>query len=89
MMGEVFGKGKTLSVTKKYKRPDGNDFPPKTKEDIEDGQKLFSMGVVTGARNPISHEEIGDLRESGLFSEEDCLDALSLLSHLFRRLEDA
>ena len=89
MMGEVFGKGKTLSVTKKYKRPDGDDFPHKTKEDIEDGQKFFSMGVVTGARNPISHEEIGDLRESGLFSEEDCLDALSLLSHLFRRLDDA
>ena len=89
MMGEVFGKEKTLSVTKKYKRPNRDDFPRKTKEDIEEGQKLLSMGVVTGGRNPISHEEIADLRESGLFSEEDCLDALSLLSHLFRRLDDA
>ena len=89
MMEQVFGKGKTLSVTKKYKKPNGEDFSSRTKKNIEEGQKLLSMGVVTGGRNPISHEEIADLRESGLFSEEDCLDALSLLSHLFRRLDDA
>jgi hypothetical protein len=47
------------------------------------------MGIVTGGRNPVSHEEITDLKTSGLFSEIDCLDALSLLSHLYRRLEDA
>ena len=57
--------------------------------DIEEGQKLLSMGIMTGARNPVAHEEIAELRDSGLFSEKDCLDALSLLSHLFRRLDDA
>ncbi len=89
MMGEVFGKNKQkLSVTKKYKKPDSSDFQAKTTDDIEDGQKFLSMGIVSGCRNPVSHEEIQDLRVSGLFSDKDCLDALSLLSHLYRRLED-
>ena len=30
-----------------------------------------------------------ELKETGLFTENDCLDILSLLSHLFRRLDDA
>jgi len=90
MMGEVFGKNKQrLSVTKKYKKPDGSNFQATTTEDIEEGQKFLSMGIVSGCRNPVSHEEIQDLRVSGLFTEKDCLDALSLLSHLYRRLENA
>ena len=88
MMGEVFGKDSVLSVTKDYTKPDGNDFSQQTVENIEEGQKFLSMGVVKGARNPVSHEEVNDLKDSGLFSEKDCLDALSLLSHLFRRLDD-
>ncbi len=47
------------------------------------------MGIVAGGRNPVSHEEIKDLRDSDLFSEKDCLDGLSLLSHLMKRLENA
>ena len=89
MMQEVFGKGKALSVTKKYKKPNGDDFSSQTKKNIENGQKFLSKGIVTGGRNPISHELVRDLRVSGLFSEEDCLDALSLLSHLFRRLDNS
>ena len=89
LMGEVFGKNKRLSVTKKYKKPDNTEFSDNTKENIEEGQKFLSMGIVKGGRNPISHEEIKDLRDSNLFSEKDCLDALSLLSHLFKRLDDA
>lgn len=90
MMGEVFGKsGNKLVVSKKYHKPDGSDFQASTQENIEEGQKFLSMGVVSGGRNPVSHEEIADLRDSGLFTEKDCLDALSLLSHLFRRLEDS
>ena len=44
---------------------------------------------MIGARNHIAHEEISELHDSGLFIEKDCLDILSLLSHLFRRLDDA
>lgn len=89
MMGEVFGDSKRFTVTKKYKKPDGGDFSPSTITTIEEGQKYLSMGIVSGARNPLSHSEIKDLRGSNLFNEFDCLDALSLLSHLFRRLDDA
>ena len=89
MMGEVYGHQKTLSVTKKYKKPDGSDFPSDTVKSIEDGQKYLSIGIVAGGRNPISHEEIRDLRVSDLFSEKDCLDGLSLLSHLMKRLENS
>jgi uncharacterized protein (TIGR02391 family) len=89
MMGEVYGYQKTLSVTKKYKKPDGTNFPLDTLKSIEDGQKYLSMGIVAGGRNPISHEEIKDLRDSDLFSEKDCLDGLSLLSHLMKRLENS
>ena len=89
MMGEVYGHQKTLSVTKKYKKPDGSDFPQDTLKSIEDGQKYLSMGIVAGGRNPISHEEIKDLRDSYLFTEKDCLDGLSLLSHLMKRLENS
>ncbi|MDR0659497.1 MAG: TIGR02391 family protein [Prevotellaceae bacterium] len=90
LMGKVYGKetSKVLKVAKKYKKTDGNDFNTSTIENIEEGQKLLSMGIMTGARNPVAHEEIAELRDSGLFSEKDCLDALSLLSHLFRRLDD-
>jgi len=73
----------------RYKKPDGSDFAPLTLENIEDGQKYMSMGIVAGGRNPVAHEEVVHLRDSGLFTEKDCLDGLSLLSHLLRRLDDA
>ena len=46
-----------------------------------DGERL--------CRNPLAHEEIKDLKNSSLFTEKDCLDALGLLSHLQRRLEES
>ncbi len=90
LMGAVFGKNNAkLSVTSKYKRIDGSDFSDSTKENIEDGQKFMSMGVMAGVRNPLVHEEKKELKTTNLFSEKDCLDILSLISHLFRRLDDA
>lgn len=89
IMGAVFGDGKSLLVANSFLRPDNSRFNVDTYKSIEEGQKLLSMGIVAGARNPISHEEISDLRDSNLFTEKDCLDMLSLLSHLFKRLEDS
>ena len=88
LMNEAFGKGKPLQVAKKYKRPSGDDFNVETIENIEDGQRELSVGIMVGGRNPVAHEEIVDLQSSGLFTEDDCLNFLSLLSHLFRRLDD-
>ena len=88
MMGEVFS-GRKLLVTKNYKKTDGASFSDDTIDNIEAGQHYLSEGTVLGGRNTLSHEEHRELRLSGLFSEKDCLDFLSLLSHLFKRLEDS
>ncbi len=88
LMGEVFSNRK-LSVTKKYKKTDGSSFSPNTVINIEEGQHYLSEGAVVGGRNPLSHEEHFELNTTGLFTEKDCLDFLSLLSHLFKRLEDS
>jgi uncharacterized protein (TIGR02391 family) len=88
MMGEVFSNRK-LSVTKKYKRTNGSDFFPDTIKNIEEGQHYLSEGIVIGGRHPLQHEEHIELSKTGLFSEKDCLDFLSLLSHLFKRLNDS
>lgn len=76
-----------LSVTEGYQKPDGTDFTPLTLSNIRTAQQLFSEGVICGGRHPVAHEEVVDLKDSKLFTEEDCLDVLSLLSHLFWRLE--
>lgn len=90
LMLKVFGKDNAiLTVSSKYKKTGGADFSSSTKENVEDGQKFMSAGLMSGVRNPIAHEEIGELKNSGLFTENDCLDMLSLLSHLYRRLDDA
>jgi uncharacterized protein (TIGR02391 family) len=84
----VFG-GKKLSVTKRFKKTDGSSFDSRTVENIESGQHYLSEGIVVGGRHPVQHEEHVELRKSGLFSDKDCLDFLSLLSHLFKRLQEA
>lgn len=89
IMSEAFGKDKILKVAKNKLRPNGENFSQKTLDNIEEGQKFLSMGIVQGGRNVLSHEECKELQESGLFTEKDCLDMLSLLSHLFRRLDNA
>lgn len=88
MMGEVFSNRK-LSVTKRYKKTNGTNFSPDTVDNIEAGQHYLSEGIVIGGRHPLSHEEHVELSATGLFSEKDCLDFLSLLSHLFKRLNDS
>jgi len=85
----IFGINGILKTVKRYKRPNGQDFKSSTKENIEEGQKFLSMGIVKGARHPVAHEEIEDLRESVMFTEKDCLDVLSIVSHLMKRLDDS
>lgn len=85
-----FGKEKPLRTTAKFKsRPNGQPFSQTTLNNIEEGQLALSRGVVQGGRNIVSHEEHNDLMKSGLFTEKDCLDLLSLLSHLFKRLDES
>ncbi len=78
-----------LSVTDKFKKPDGCDFTDTTISGINEGHRMLAIALWSAFRCPIAHEEVRDLRESGLFTEKDCLDALSILSHLFHRLDEA
>lgn len=80
-------KAPVLSVTQGFKKPDGNDFEELTTTNITEGHRMLAIAMWQAFRDPISHEVVKDLRDSGLYTEEDCLDALSLLSHLFVRLE--
>lgn len=78
-----------LSVVKKYKRPNGTEFEALTLENISRGHGLLAHAMWLAFRNPIHHELSSDLKDSGLYTEQDCLDALGLLSHLFRRLDNS
>ncbi len=90
IVSSSFGSKSPLKTTAKYKaRPNGQPFSPSTLDNIEEGQKFLSMGIVKGGRNIVSHEEHNDLVTSGLFTEKDCLDLLGLLSHLFKRLDES
>ena len=89
LMGKSFGEGEVLKVSKGYLRLNGQPFSEKTTNNIEKAQQRLSLGVVSGGRNVVAHEEAKSLSLSGLFSEKDCLDLLSLLSHLMDRVEHA
>jgi uncharacterized protein (TIGR02391 family) len=63
-----------------------------TEKTIQNGQHMLSKGIVAGCRNPLDHsfpDYKERLSDTGLFTEQDCLDMLSLLSHLSRRLDNA
>lgn len=62
-----------------------------TEKNIQIGQHLLSKGVVAGCRNPLTHnpEYQKKLVDTNLFTEKDCLDMLSIISHLFKRLDNA
>lgn len=64
-------------------------FSPETEKNIRTAQRELSLGVQRGFRNPLAHEEMVRLDTEGVFTYQDCLDALSVISHLHRRLDDS
>lgn len=90
LMGAVFGPEdeKVLKVAVGYLRANGLAFTESTVRNIEYAQRKLSQATIEGGRNIVAHEEQIDLARSGLFSERDCLDMLSLISHLMYRIEN-
>jgi uncharacterized protein (TIGR02391 family) len=76
-----------LSVVLGITKPDGTDFESQTLDNIIEGHRMLAIAMWRAFRSPIAHEVVQDLRDSKLYTEDDCLDALSLLSHLYRRLD--
>ncbi|WP_158247576.1 TIGR02391 family protein [Actinomyces qiguomingii] len=87
LFNAAFGDKGKLTIFEKFRR--NGDFTKQTAADIERGQQFLSTGIHYSFRNPISHEEIEALQDSGALTYEDCLDALSILSYLMRRLDGA
>lgn len=85
----AFSKTGKLSVFTKYAEMADFSFSEQTTGNVEEGQRSMSAGIVSGFRNPLAHEEKEKLHESGAFNHLDCLDALSIVSHLHRRLDDS
>lgn len=52
---------------------------------IQDGIKFLSGGLMSAIRNPTAHELAVDFG----VNKEDCLDILSFISFLFRKLDNA
>ena len=82
LMGSLFGRGRNKNIWV-------TDRADQSKEDIEEGQKFLSMGIITGFKNPaVSHASITEGLANGNFSDRDCLDILSTISYLYTRLEN-
>lgn len=56
---------------------------------LENGQRDLSKAIWSAFRNPLAHETIDIIRKLEVITYHDCLDALSLMSHLCRRLDGA
>lgn len=56
-----------------------------TDRNVQDGIKFLSAGLMRAIRNPTAHEPAVEWP----ISRADCLDILSFLSFLFRKLDDA
>ena len=77
LMLEVWGWQKgVLKVTRCETETDRN---------VQEGIKFLAAGLMQAIRNPTSHEPALDWP----ISRADCLDVLSFLSFLFRKLDDA
>lgn len=88
LMDQAFSEnGQGLSVFAKYREVSGSRITESTVRNVQKGQRLLSGGVISGVRNLLDHQEKRWLLENGAFTDQDCLDILSTLSHLLRRLE--
>lgn len=77
LMMSVWGcKNGVLKITKCESETDQN---------VQDGIKFLSSGLMRAVRNPTSHEPAVEWP----IDKQDCLDILSFISFLFRKLDEA
>lgn len=80
LMQQSFGSGSSVLLL----TPNLNE----SEQNIEQGQKELSCGLISGFRNPAAHLAKVALHPD-LFSDKDCLDILSLTSYLIGKAEQA
>jgi uncharacterized protein (TIGR02391 family) len=62
-----------------------NSGESKTEQNIQDGVKFLSAGLMQAMRNPTAHEPAIEWP----ISKQDCLDMLSFISYLFKQIDIA
>ncbi|WP_222846444.1 TIGR02391 family protein [Pontiella sulfatireligans] len=75
MIGHFLNKG-VLKITPCQSETDCN---------VQNGVKFLSAGLMQAIRNPTAHEPALDWP----IEKNDCLDLLSFISFLFRKLDEA
>lgn len=63
------------------------DISTDTGKNMQNGHRSLSVGLMEAFRNPVHHETSEETKK--LFSQNDCLDILSLISFLLHRLDNA
>ena len=58
-----------------------------TEKNIERANKYHALGVHFGFRNTNAHNSTGKIKKEDIISKEDCLNILSILSHLYNNLD--
>lgn len=89
LFGKALGDGAgRLNFTAQF-RTGSPAISGESAKNLENGQRELARAIWTAFRNPLSHEPIATIKSLGVISHKDCLDALSLMSHLRRRLDSA
>lgn len=68
---------------------DSGVFWDLTRKSFESGHRELAKGVASAFRNPASHQTLVELEAINLYSWQDCLDALGVISYLCRRVDAA
>ena len=76
LMEMAFGRHARLAV-------DLPELSDETRTNVQRGLQFMCMGVMSGVRNPVSHEPEASLR----IGRADALDMLGVISHLCRQVE--
>lgn len=82
------GSGRRLNFTAPF-RSGSPTISGDSAKNLENGQRELAKAIWSAFRNPLSHETLETIKSLGVISHQDCLDALSLMSHLRRRVDDA
>ncbi|WP_338597159.1 TIGR02391 family protein [Saccharopolyspora sp. SCSIO 74807] len=88
LFGKALGEGKPVQFAQSFRAGDPA-ISGESANNLENGQRDLAKAIWSAFRNPLSHEPLETIRELDVITHHDCLDALSLMSHLRRRLDGA
>ncbi|MEZ5246318.1 MAG: TIGR02391 family protein [Acidimicrobiales bacterium] len=88
LFGRAIGDGKRLQIAQRFLTGE-KTISTESAKNLENGHRSLARAIWEAFRNPLSHEVHTTIASLGVISHHDCLDALSLMSHLRRRIDEA